>query len=116
MPVSNSNSAHARVQSKLLVRPEESLQRDSEVTLRRLHQTVQVTKPVWSLLTGSRSNVDVHGRGFICIESLAGQGERSDQREDNANEESVTGQIQDSNEEAGTDDIPIGQDTATGVN
>ncbi|KAF9140740.1 peroxisomal assembly protein [Mortierella sp. GBA39] len=67
MPVSNSNSAHARVQSKLLVRPEESLQRDSEATLRRLHQTVQVTKPVWSLLTGSRSNVDVHGSVPVAI-------------------------------------------------
>lgn len=67
MPVSSSNSAHTRVQSKLLVRPEESLQRDSEAALRRLHQTVQVTKPVWNLLTGSRSNVDVHGSVPVAI-------------------------------------------------
>ncbi|KAF9900778.1 peroxisomal assembly protein [Linnemannia zychae] len=71
MPVSsNNNNAHTRVQSKLLVRPEESLQRDSEASLRRLHQTVQVTKPVWNLLTGSnssRSNVDVHGSVPVAI-------------------------------------------------
>ncbi|KAG0281235.1 peroxisomal assembly protein [Linnemannia gamsii] len=67
MPVSSNNSAHTRVQSKLLVRPEESLQRDSEAALRRLHQTVQVTKPVWNQLTGSKSNTDVHGSVPVAI-------------------------------------------------
>ncbi|KAF9123150.1 peroxisomal assembly protein [Mortierella sp. 14UC] len=71
MPVSSNNNTHTRVQSKLLVRPEESLQRDPEAALRRLHQTVQVTKPVWNMLTGSssgsRSNIDVHGSVPVAI-------------------------------------------------
>ncbi|KAF8947368.1 peroxisomal assembly protein [Haplosporangium gracile] len=67
MPISSNNTAHVRVQSKLLVRPEESLQRDSDVALRRLHQTVQVTKPVWNQLTSSRSKVDVHDSVPVAI-------------------------------------------------
>ncbi|KAK3815653.1 MAG: P-loop containing nucleoside triphosphate hydrolase protein [Linnemannia gamsii] len=70
MPVSSNNNAHTRVHSKLLVRPEESLQRGSETALRRLHQTVQVTKPVWNLLTGSangRSSIDAHGSVPVAI-------------------------------------------------
>ncbi|KAF9086780.1 peroxisomal assembly protein [Mortierella sp. AD031] len=66
MPVSSHTNAYARVQSKLLVRPEETLHRDSEVALRRLHQTVQVTKPVWNQITGSRS-IDIHGSVPVAI-------------------------------------------------
>ncbi|KAF9929614.1 peroxisomal assembly protein [Linnemannia zychae] len=67
MPVPSSSNVYARVQSKLLVRPEESLQRESEASLRRLHQTVQVTKSVWSQLTDGRSNTDVHGSVPVAI-------------------------------------------------
>lgn len=54
--------SYARLHAKLTIRPEETLHRDSDAALLRLHNTVQVTKPVWSQLCGGASSIDPHGK------------------------------------------------------
>ncbi|KAF9319822.1 peroxisomal assembly protein [Podila horticola] len=43
---------HARIQAKLTIRPEESVHGATEAQLLQLHNTVQVTRQVWSQLGG----------------------------------------------------------------
>lgn len=51
---------HARIQAKLTIRPEESIHGATESQLNQLHNTVQVTRPVWNKLGGHSH--DTHGK------------------------------------------------------
>ncbi|CAO3571607.1 unnamed protein product [Mortierella alpina] len=59
--------AYARLHAKLTIRPDETLHRDSDAALRRLHSTVQVTKPVWSQLSGRDPSVDPQSSVPVAI-------------------------------------------------
>ncbi|KAG0096415.1 peroxisomal assembly protein [Podila epicladia] len=48
---------HARIQAKLSVRPDESIHGATEAQLHQLHNTVQVTRPVWSQLGGHSDDI-----------------------------------------------------------
>ncbi|KAG9325267.1 hypothetical protein KVV02_000015 [Mortierella alpina] len=63
----HTHQSYARLHSKLTLRPEETLHRDSDAALLRLHNTVQVTKPVWSQLCGRASSIDAHGSVPVAI-------------------------------------------------
>ncbi|KAG0340210.1 peroxisomal assembly protein [Podila humilis] len=56
---------HARMQAKLTVRPEESVHGATDAQLHRLHNTVQVTKPVWHQLGGQPD--DIHASVPVAI-------------------------------------------------
>ncbi|KAF9956926.1 peroxisomal assembly protein [Mortierella alpina] len=59
--------AYARLHAKLSIRPDETLHRDSDAALLRLHNTVQVTKPVWSQLCGRAASIDPLGSVPVAI-------------------------------------------------
>ncbi|KAF9214951.1 peroxisomal assembly protein [Podila verticillata] len=56
---------HARIQAKLTIRPEESIHGATEAQLNQLHNTVQVTRPVWSQLGGH--SPDTHASVPVAI-------------------------------------------------
>ncbi|KAG0369000.1 hypothetical protein BGZ54_000631 [Gamsiella multidivaricata] len=54
----------ARVQAKLSIRPEESINRDADAdVLYRLNNTIQVTRPVWNQLRGTNVNASTDTQG-----------------------------------------------------
>ncbi|ORZ19097.1 hypothetical protein BCR41DRAFT_380681 [Lobosporangium transversale] len=61
----------ARIHSKLMIRPEESLPRDqsSAATLARLNNTIQVTRAVWNQLCGDGRGhaADINGSVPVAI-------------------------------------------------
>ncbi|KAG0261911.1 peroxisomal assembly protein [Mortierella polycephala] len=66
-PAKPHSRSYARVESRLAIRPEESLHGDSDDALYQLHNTVQVTKPVWNELCGDKSLIDTHGSVPVAI-------------------------------------------------
>ncbi|KAF9433760.1 peroxisomal assembly protein [Entomortierella beljakovae] len=62
------NNAYPNVQAKLSVRPEESLQRETNPSaLFRFNNTIQVTKPVWNQLCGNNSSLSIHASVPVAV-------------------------------------------------